>query len=64
LQDNRAVGNSRLVHMDVLNVSCEQVAVPSPWHCIKREQDLLPTLTGAPIKYWILGAQNTAGIHS
>jgi hypothetical protein len=30
LKDNRAVGNSRLVHRDVLNVSCKQVPEPSP----------------------------------
>ena len=34
LQDNRAVGNSRLAHMDVLSVSCKQVPDPDRWHCI------------------------------
>ena len=32
LQDNRAVGNSRLVPRDGLNVSCKQVPGPDPWY--------------------------------
>jgi hypothetical protein len=32
LQDNRAVGNSRLAPMDGLSVSCKQLPAPSPWH--------------------------------
>jgi len=31
LQDNRAVGNSRLAHRDVLSVSCKQVPDPDRW---------------------------------
>jgi len=41
LQDNRAVGNSRLVHRDVLNVSCKQLADPSPRHGLNSEQSTL-----------------------
>jgi hypothetical protein len=35
LQDNRAVGNSRLAHTDVLSVSCKQVPEPSPGIAMK-----------------------------
>ena len=38
LQDNRAVGNSRLTHMDVLSVSCKQVPEPDRWHSVDLEQ--------------------------
>ena len=41
LQDNRAVGNSRLAHMDVLSVSCKQIPEPSPRHSLYREQGSL-----------------------
>jgi len=37
LQDNRAVGNSRLAHREVLSVSCKQVPEHSPWHCLNRQ---------------------------
>jgi hypothetical protein len=39
LQDNRAVGNSRLVHRDVSNVSCKQLPVLSPWHGVFRVKE-------------------------
>jgi len=42
LQDNRAVGNSRLAHMDVLSVSCKQLPDPSSWHGPIRELGTLP----------------------
>jgi len=41
LQDNRAVGNSRLAHTDVLSVSCKQVPEPDRRHCLNREQGSL-----------------------
>ena len=40
-QDNRAVGNSRLTHRDVLSVSCEQVPEPDPWHSLFRAHGAL-----------------------
>ena len=39
LQDNRAVGNSRLAHTDVLSVSCKQVPEPDRRHGLFREKD-------------------------
>jgi hypothetical protein len=51
LQDNRAVGNSRLVHRDVSNASWKQPADLSPWHGLNGlnlEQGLL--LKGTSMK--------------
>ena len=41
MQDNRAVGNSRLTHRDVLSVSCKQVPEPDLWHDPNREKGSL-----------------------
>jgi len=32
LAGQSAVGNSRVVHRDVSNVSCKQIGNPFPWH--------------------------------
>ena len=41
LQDNRAVGNSRLTPREGLSVSCKQLPDLSPWHDPNHQQGIL-----------------------